>query len=69
MDDEMITKLLIHCSHYPALYNKISNILYEDFGQIGSVPALLIVWVMTQHAYFYDEYELHMYDIHAQEEV
>lgn len=69
MDDEKLTMLLQHCSHYPALFNKISNILYNDFGQIGSVPALLVVWIETQHTFFYDEGELKMFERHVQEEV
>lgn len=49
MDDDKLTILLQDCSQRPELYNRISNILYENFGNLGSVPALLVTWVVMQY--------------------
>ena len=52
MEDEKLTMLLQDCSKRPELFNRISNILYENFGNLGSVPALLVTWVVIK---YYDE--------------
>ena len=69
MDDEKMTMLLQHCSKYPTLFNKISNIIYKDFGNIGSVAALLITWIVSKYNFYYDAEGLHMYEIHPDESI
>lgn len=54
MDEEKLTMLPIECGKRPELFNRISNILYENFGNLGSVPALLVTWVVI---HYYDTKE------------
>ncbi len=49
MDDDKLTMLLQDCSQRPELFNRISNILYENFGNLGSIPALLVTWVVIKY--------------------
>lgn len=52
MNDEKLTMLLQDCSQRPEVFNRISNILYENFGSVGSVAALIVTWVVIK---YYDE--------------
>ena len=49
MENDKLTMLLQDCSQRPELFNRISNILYENFGNLGSVPALLVTWVVIKY--------------------
>ena len=69
MDDEKLTKLLQHCSKYPAMFNKVSNILYKDFGNLGSVPALLITFFITKYRCYYEIDGVHVFEICPDESI
>lgn len=69
MNDEQLTMLLQHCSKYPALFNKVSNALYKDFGNLGSVPALLITWIVSKYNFYYDTDGVHMFEICPDENI
>lgn len=49
MDNEKLLMLMKDCGERPELFNRISNILYENFGNLGSAPALLVTWVVMKY--------------------
>lgn len=49
MDDEKLTMLLNECGKHPEIFNKVSNIIYSEFGELGSVFGLLATWVVMQY--------------------
>lgn len=63
MDDEKLTMLLQHCSKYPELFNKVSNVVYKDFGNLGSVPSLLITWIVSKYTFYYDTDGVSIFEI------
>lgn len=46
-NDDMET-LLKFCTAYPRIYNKMSNLLYKEFGVISAELSLLITWAQMQ---------------------
>lgn len=52
MEDEKLTMLLRDCGERPEVFNRIGNILYENFGNLGSVVTLIVTWVVIK---YYDE--------------
>ena len=49
MEEEKLTKLIYECGKRPEVFNKVANLIYGEFGELGSVINLLATWVVLQY--------------------
>lgn len=55
MSDNSIGIMLTVCSHYPEIYNKVSNLLYKNFQLRGAEQCLLCSYVVIMMSKNYPE--------------
>ncbi len=49
LEEEKLTKLINECGKRPEVFNKVANLIYGEFGELGSVINLLATWVVLQY--------------------